>query len=129
MDPNSIVPVTLFLVVGATVSLMAYLTWRVRHAAQETLRAAITAGQQLDENTVRALAARPNQTPESDLRAGVQGVAAGIGFIVSAVFCHFISFDNGLTNVLGVVGIVVTFIGVGNMVSWNVRSKLPKSEA
>lgn len=128
MEAQNIIPVTLFLVIGATISIIAYLASKVRAAAQETLRAAIAAGQQLDENTVRALAARPSNLPESDLRAGLQGVATGLGFIISAGFCNFVSFDEDFSTTLAVIGIVVSMIGAGNLVSWKVRSNLPKNE-
>lgn len=128
MDPNNIVPVTLFLVIGASVSIMAYMAWKIRNAAQETLRAAIAAGQQLDEKTVRALAAKPSFTPEADLRVGIQGVATGIGIIVAASFGRLVAFDEEFSTILTIVGIVVTFVGAGNLLSWKIRSKLPNSE-
>ncbi|KAF0115759.1 MAG: hypothetical protein FD163_2090 [Hyphomonadaceae bacterium] len=128
MEDHNIIPVTLFLVMGATISLMAYMAWKARAAGQETLRAAIAAGQHLDENTVRALAAKPSNTPEGDLRIGLQGVATGLGFIISAAFCNFVSFDEDFSTILAVIGIVVGMMGAGNLVSWKIRSNLPKSE-
>jgi len=122
------VPITLFLVVGASFILAFYLQFLARKSAQETLRAAIAAGQQLDEKTIKALAERSSRTPEQDLRMGLQGFFAGVGFLIASAFVLYNGFDEDFSSILGVIGLIIGFLGIGNVVSWKIRSKLPKSE-
>ena len=82
-----LVPITIFLVLGAMVIAPRYFKSRERESLQATLRAAIERGQPLPPDVIEAITrdVKPARetTPGSDLRRGIiwLGVAAGmVGF-------------------------------------------------
>lgn len=125
MDTHDLIPITLFIVVGITASLGLYIQFLARKNAQDTLRAAIAAGQPLDATAVKALSEKQTPTPDSDLRSGISGIAIGIGFIFAAAYAHLSDFDQDLESILTIIGIIATFSGIGNFASAKIRAKLP----
>ena len=77
-----LVPITLFLVIGAVIVAPRYFKSREREALQATLRAAIEKGQPLPPEVIDAIShdARPMPSAGRDLRAGIiwLGVAFGL---------------------------------------------------
>ncbi|MEI9965941.1 MAG: DUF6249 domain-containing protein [Caulobacteraceae bacterium] len=77
-----LVPITMFLVIGAVIIAPRYFKNREREALQATLRAAIERGQPLPPEVIDAISrdARPAPSSARDLRTGVIwiGIAAGL---------------------------------------------------
>ncbi len=80
-----LVPVVLFLTIGATFVLFFYFRYKTRHDIQETVRAAIATGEALNPEIIESLALSIS-SPHSDLRRGVISLAIGAAFFLLAVF-------------------------------------------
>lgn len=90
---------------------------------QETLRAAIAAGQKLDEDTVAVLVKRP-PSPEADLKSGIMLLAFGIGFAIAGGISRYSGLDADLGSILAIIGAIIATGGIGSLVSFVLRRKL-----
>lgn len=115
-----VVPIILFLVIGAIVIVPTWLKSRERSEMQTTLRAAIDKGQPVPPEVIEALTRNVKVAPTSlsDLRTGIVWVAVGIGF---GLFGYFMSFEESdfhfpsmgiaaIPIVIGLAFIVLSFI-------------------
>ncbi|NIP95990.1 MAG: hypothetical protein GWO24_22150 [Akkermansiaceae bacterium] len=78
-----LVPISLFLVIGAVISLSLYFRYRTRQEIQSTVRAAIERGQELTPEVLDGLSDALNSR-HGDLRRGVISVAIGIALFLFA---------------------------------------------
>jgi hypothetical protein len=114
-----LVPIVLFIVIGAICIAPVWLKSRERVEMQSTLRAAIDKGQPVPPEVIEALTRNVKVAPTSlsDVRAGVIWLAVGIGL---AGFSYFVDFgDNDLHSpgvgiacipaVIGLAYIVLSF--------------------
>ncbi|MBU4436400.1 MAG: hypothetical protein KKC14_18515 [Alphaproteobacteria bacterium] len=88
-----LVPITLFIVIGAICIAPVWLKSRERTEMQSTLRAAIEKGQPVPPEVIEALTRNVKVAPTSlsDLRAGVIWAAVGIGF---GLFSYLADFED-----------------------------------
>lgn len=123
------VPFMLFFCI--TVGVLATLYWnaKVREGQQETLRQVIASGQKLDETTLKLMVKAPN-SPEMDLRAGIISLMMGLGFCVAGGIVMLTGNDEGfgVGTILILIGVVLAFTGVGQLLSWRLRRPAPSSE-
>lgn len=122
------VPFALFFCI--TVGVLATLYWnaKVREGQQETLRQVIASGQKLDETTLKLMVKAPN-SPEMDLRAGIISLMMGLGFCVAGGISKLNDFDSGgFGTFLILIGSIVGFTGVGQLLSWRLRRPTPASD-
>ncbi len=86
-----LVPIVLFIVVGAICIAPVYLKSRERLEMQSTLRAAIDKGQPVPPEVIEALtrSVKVPATAHSDIRTGVLWLAAGIGLAACSYFASF----------------------------------------
>ena len=77
---EELIPIVMFMVIGAVVSLVLYLRYRTRRDLQETIRTAVDRGTELSPEVLNALSTSISQT--NDLRRGVIAIALGVGFFV-----------------------------------------------
>jgi hypothetical protein len=114
-----LVPIVLFIVIGAICIAPVWLKSRERVEMQSTLRAAIDKGQPVPPEVIEALTRNVKVAPTSlsDVRTGVIWLAVGIGL---AGFSYFVDFgDNDLHSpgvgiacipaVIGLAFIVLSF--------------------
>jgi hypothetical protein len=114
-----LVPIVLFIVIGAICIAPVWLKSRERVEMQSTLRAAIDKGQPVPPEVIEALTRNVKVAPTSlsDVRTGVIWLAVGIGL---AGFSYFVDFgDNDLHSpgvgiacipaVIGLAYIVLSF--------------------
>jgi hypothetical protein len=122
------VPFMLFFCI--TVGVLATLYWnaKVREGQQETLRQVIASGQKLDETTLKLMVKAPN-SPEMDLRAGVISLMMGLGFCAAGGICKLNDFDSGgFGTFLILIGCIVGFTGLGQLLSWRLRRPAPPAQ-
>lgn len=79
-----LVPIVLFLTIGAVVSLNFYFRFRTRQAIQATVRTAIEQGQQLTPEVLEGLSDSLN-SKNGDLRRGVISLFLGLGVLAFSV--------------------------------------------
>ena len=73
---EDLVPIVLFVTIGAVFALAFYLKYRTRHDVQNTVRAAIDRGESLSPELIETLAVSI-ASPFADLRKGVISLALG----------------------------------------------------
>lgn len=78
------VPIVLFITIGAVIALAFYLKYRGRQDVQATVRAAIERGESLSPELIETLAMSLS-SPYADLRKGVISMALGAAGIAFAV--------------------------------------------
>ena len=71
--PETMVPIVLFLTIGAVIMLNFYFRYRTRQAIQLTVRTAIEQGQQLTPDVLEGLTSR-----NGDLRRGIISITIGV---------------------------------------------------
>ncbi len=78
-----LVPITLFIVIGAIVIVPRYMKSREQEGLQATLRAAIERGQPLPPEVIEAITreAKPIAAPGRDLRRGIVWLGVAAGFV------------------------------------------------
>lgn len=103
---DTLVPITLFIVIGAVCIAPVWLKSRERREMQSTLRAAIDKGQPVPPEVIEALTRNVKTPPTSlsDMRAGVIWLAVGIGLGLMGYFLRFEA-DEALHPMLGVAAI------------------------
>ena len=121
MGSHAAIPLTLFLCIAVAVSIYFYMQFLARKAMQETLRSAITAGQKLDDETIKAMSQKVPSTPEADLQSGIKDTAFGIGAAVASMVAST-RLDEDFAGILLIVGIIFIAYGVGGIASWKVRT-------
>lgn len=86
-----LIPIVLFIVIGAIVIVPVWLKSRERLEMQSTLRAAIDKGQPVPPEVIEALTRNVKLAPTSlsDMRTGVIWTAIGIGFGAFSYFADF----------------------------------------
>jgi hypothetical protein len=126
-NAGELVPFMLFFCI--TVGVLATLYWnaKVREGQQETLRQVIASGQKLDETTLKLMVKAPN-SPEMDLRAGVISLMMGLGFCAAGGISVLNGFEDGFGTVLALIGTVLAFTGMGQLLSWRLRRPAPPAE-
>lgn len=78
---EDLIPIVLFLTIGAVFALAFYLKYKTRHDVQQTVRVAIERGESLSPELIETLATSI-ASPYADLRRGVISLAlGGAGFI------------------------------------------------
>jgi len=82
---DDLIPIVLFLTIGAGFALAIYFRYRTRHDIQNTVRAAIEQGNPLSAEIVETLAASV-ASPHADLRKGVISLALGVAVYLMAIF-------------------------------------------
>lgn len=80
---DELIPIVLFLTIGATFVLAFYYKYRTRHDIQNTVRSAIERGDPLSPEIIETLAMSLS-SPYADLRRGVISVALGIAVFIFA---------------------------------------------
>lgn len=120
-----LVPLGLFASCAFAVYTRYYFLSKTSIDQQDTLRAAIASGQKLDEDTVAVLIKRPS-SPENDLKSGIMLLSFGVGFALAGIVARMNGFDNELGSVLNIVGVIVAAGGIGNIISYKLRSNLHK---
>ncbi len=113
-----------------TVGVLATLYWnaKVREGQQETLRQVIASGQKLDETTLKLMVKAPH-SPEMDLRAGLISLMMGLGFCAAGGISKLNDFDaGGFGTFLILIGCIVGFTGLGQLLSWRLRRPAPPSQ-
>lgn len=127
-NAGELVPFMLFFCI--TVGVLATLYWnaKVREGQQETLRQVIASGQKLDETTLKLMVKAPN-SPEMDLRAGMISFMMGLGFCVAGGIVMLTGVEDGLGigTILVLIGVVLAFTGIGQLLSWRLRRPAPPS--
>ena len=73
---EDLIPIVLFITIGAVFALAIYLKYRARHDIQNTVRAAIDRGESLNPELIETLAVSIS-SPYADLRKGVISLALG----------------------------------------------------
>ncbi|HEX8233388.1 MAG TPA: DUF6249 domain-containing protein [Caulobacteraceae bacterium] len=88
------IPISLFVVIGAIVVVPRYFKSREREEVQRTVRAAIERGQPLPPEVIEAITrdARPAHTPARDLRRAVIWIAVALAFVTIG---YFASWEDG----------------------------------
>ena len=81
---DELVPISLFLTIGAVLVLAFYLKYKTRHDVQNTVRVAIERGESLSPELIETLAASIS-SPYADLRKGVISLALGAAGMCFAV--------------------------------------------
>lgn len=81
---EDLIPIVLFITIGAVFALAFYLKYRTRHDVQNTVRAAIDRGESLSPELIETLSVSIS-SPFSDLRKGVISLALGAGGMCFAV--------------------------------------------
>ncbi len=78
-----LVPITMFIVIGAVIIVPRYLKSREQEGLQATLRAAIERGQPLPPEVIDAITreAKPIAAPGRDLRRGIVWIGVAAGFV------------------------------------------------
>jgi Domain of unknown function (DUF6249) len=125
---EGLVPIILFFCITGGVLGALLLAYKVRVAQQETLRQVIQAGHQIDETTLKLLVKSP-ASPEMDLRSGCISILMGLGFIIGGATSYFGGLDQDFGVVLALIGSVILFTGLGQLLSWKLRSNLPNHSA
>lgn len=82
---DDLVPIVLFLTIGAGFGLAIYFRYRTRHDIQNTVRAAVERGDPLSPELIEALATSVT-SPHADLRKGVIALAFGAAFYLMGFF-------------------------------------------
>lgn len=111
-----LVPIVMFIVIGAICIVPVWLKSRERVEMQSTLRAAIEKGQPVPPEVIEALTRNVKVAPTSlsDIRAGVIWLAVGIGL---AAFSYFADFGDSDFNSPGIgVACIPVVIGVAFIV-------------
>jgi hypothetical protein len=75
--PETMVPIVLFLTIGAVIMLNFYFRYRTRQAIQLTVRTAIEQGQQLTPDVLEGLTDSMNSR-NGDLRRGIISITIGV---------------------------------------------------
>ena len=111
-----------------TISVLAgfYGNAKGRESQQETLRQVIASGQKLDETTLKLMVKAPN-SPEMDLRSGLICLSMGLGFCAAGGLSK-LNFDAGFGSFMIMVGVVLAFSGLGQLLSWRLRRPAPPSQ-
>jgi len=114
-----LIPIVLFIVIGAIVIVPVWLKSRERLEMQSTLRAAIDKGQPVPPEVIEALTRNVKVAPTSlsDIRAGVIWLAIGVGIGLFSYFSDFGDHDMDFPGigiacipvVIGVAFIVLSF--------------------
>lgn len=117
------VPIILFVALAAVAIVLIVYAARARRDQQETLRHAISAGQQLDADTI-ALLAKPPRAPELDMRAGIIMGSLALGLLgCAAVLAADTANENGAL-VFAILGILVGSVAAGQLAAWKAREAL-----
>ncbi len=74
---HDLIPIVLFITIGAVFALIFYLKYKTRHDVQNTVRAAIDKGESLSPELIESLAVSIS-SPHADLRKGVISLAIGV---------------------------------------------------
>ena len=122
---ETLVPLGLFTAIAVTMISWILMHAKVRLAQQETLRAAIEAGQRLDDSTLKLLL-EPPTSPETDLRSGSVTICGGVGIGLAAGVAH-VGIDETFATVLSIVAIVVASVGAGRVIASKVGA--PRADA
>ena len=80
---DGLVPIIMFLTIGAVLTIVFYLRYRTRHDIQTTVRSAIERGESLNPELIEALSMSLSH-PYADLRRGIMSIAIGIAIFVFA---------------------------------------------
>lgn len=120
-----LVPLGLFGSIAFGVYARYYFLSKTSMDQQDTLRTAIAAGQKLDEESVAVLIKRP-QSPEADLKSGIMLLSFGIGFFLGGVASIKLGFEDDIGAMLQIIGLIVSMGGIGNIISFFLRTKLHK---
>jgi Domain of unknown function (DUF6249) len=126
--PGEYVPIVMFLCFAAVAAFLIVFGYRSRRDQQETLRHAISAGQQLDAETI-ALLAKPPRAPELDLRSGIIMAATALGALLSSALLWFNDPASDAPMVFAILGVLVGSLAIGQIVSWKVRQGLANNGA
>ena len=81
---GELVPIILFIVIGAVIALIAYFRSRARAQIQKTVRVALDKGQELTPEVLKSLTDSLS-SPHGDLRRGVISIAIGVAFSLFAI--------------------------------------------
>ena len=85
----------------------------------------IASGQKLDETSLKLMAKAPN-SPEMDLRSGLICLSMGLGFCAAGGISK-LNFDAGFGTFMIMIGVVLAFTGLGQLLSWRLRRPAPPS--
>jgi hypothetical protein len=92
------VPLSMFIGISVVLSLWVWFRYKAKKDLQVTIRTAIEKGQGLSPELIENLV-NPPVSPQRDLRRGVIGVLAAIGF---ALFAIILGEDDAVRPLLGV---------------------------
>lgn len=99
MNPHEVwVPLSMFIGVSVVLSLWVWFRYKAKKDLQETIRTAIEKGQGLSTELIENLV-NPPVSPQRDLRRGVIGVLAAIGF---ALFALILGEEDAVRPLLGI---------------------------
>ena len=124
-NAGELVPFMISISITITVSLGFYWNAKFRESQQETLRQVIASGQKLDETSLKLMAKAPN-SPEMDLRSGLICLSMGLGFCAAGGISK-LNFDAGFGTFMIMIGVVLAFTGLGQLLSWRLRRPAPPS--
>jgi len=118
MDHEMWIPITMFLVIGASVIAGMFFRHRTREHVQGTIRLALEKGNQLTPELLDRMAG-PKQTASSDLRKGLIAVCLGIAF---ALFGYILGEEDAVRPLIGT-GMFPLLIGVAYLVVWRLGDR------
>lgn len=119
---QELIPIVLFIMIGAIVIVPTWLKSKERKEMQATLRAAIERGQPLPPEVIDALSKeniKPPATAARDLRVGVILLAVSLGITVFGYAVSFAEMDafyviSGLAAVPGAIGLAFIVLSIFN---------------
>lgn len=122
MDGELLIPITLFVMIGAIVIVPQYLKSKERQKLQDTLRVAYERGQPVDPAIIQAMTAEVKTTstpaPFRDVRRGVIFLAIALAFtIIGFVHGYFEGYDESqplwfIAVFPGLVGLAYLILGL-----------------
>ena len=115
----SLVPITVFIVIGAAFGLYEYFRYRRNQDLQVSVRVAVEKGQELPVEVLETIGGRKPR-PNQDLRRGVVLIALGLGVGVFG----FILGEEDAVRPLVAVGAVPAIIGLGLIGLWLARKRI-----
>lgn len=110
---DELVPISLFLTIGAVFMLAFYLKYRTRHDVQNTVRTAIERGESLSPELIETLATSIS-SPYADLRKGVISLAIGAAGLAFATLLG----EEEATGPLMALSAFPILVGIGYLGLW-----------
>ncbi|MDX1481524.1 MAG: DUF6249 domain-containing protein [Woeseiaceae bacterium] len=117
---EALIPVTMFLVLGAVFALFFWFRYRMRNDMQQTIRTAIEKGQELSPEIIDRLGSRKPH-PDSDLRKAVIWIGGAAGLAVFGIAMGVYEAD--VRQVMLGVAAFPFFIGLAYAVLWRFGSR------